>query len=470
MSQSLNFIVDNNKRPKHIILIGVDGGRYDYLERYPMPHFRSLIKNGVSFRNAIASNFPCLTAPGFTSLSTGLFSKEHGIFTSYDWYDKKTGKLRYFFDDKKGTVDLIAPTICDVVKAVNPEAKIASISAKDRPSLLLAGNKADIVAYSYREYVSQRRDHPGKEAYTGAGVHEDYYCWAERPNRQLPPYLRSTRLARTVNWKGKGFNHPNQDPADTPAVDTFIMDAALEILKNEQPYLMFIVLVSSNIVPHAYSPDSPESQNSFELIDREVGRLVDLLKEMGRYEDTLIVIAADHGMTVKPECVSIEAELEKNECHDIMGNICYVSPGAGAGIYLKDTNPITVRRTIQVIQGMPHIQEVWYKYDSVAPWFVKRAASERAPDIFIVPKADAVIVPAGYPAPSFPNGHGSPYPADANIMMVFSGTGVKKLGSLGEPLDLSSCKLITDEEVENLPEQVDVAPTMKRIMGLPTSS
>jgi hypothetical protein len=32
------------------------------------------------------------------------------------------------------------------------------------------------------------------------------------------------------------------------------------------------------------------------------------------------------------------------------------------------------------------------------------------------------------------------------------------------------CTRITDEEVKNFPEQVDVAPTLKRIMGLPISS
>ena len=34
------------------------------------------------------------------------------------------------------------------------------------------------------------------------------------------------------------------------------------------------------------------------LIDREVGGIVDVLKEQGRYEDTLIVITSDHGDTL----------------------------------------------------------------------------------------------------------------------------------------------------------------------------
>jgi hypothetical protein len=162
-------------------------------------------------------------------------------------------------------------------------------------------------------------------------------------------------------------------------------------------------------------------------------------------------------------------ELKKKGHHDIMENILYIYTGESGGLYLKDTSPPTVKKTIEILQDIPHIQGAWYKNDPDAPWFIKRAASERTPDILIVPHADAVTVPAGYEAPIYLYGHGCPYPADANIIMVFSGAGVKKLGSVGEHLDLSSHKLLTEEEVGNLPEQIDVAPTMKRIMGPPIS-
>jgi predicted AlkP superfamily pyrophosphatase or phosphodiesterase len=472
MSQSLDFIVDTTTRPKHVILIGLDGMRYDYLEYHPMPHIKSLIENGVSFRNAITSNFPASTAPGFASLSTGVVSREHGIYASEEWYDKTIGKPRYFFDDQEGRLDLKVPTLCDTVKAVNHDTKVVSISTKDRPALLLAGKNADILLYSYRrrkatkEEVSQGRT---RVAVSGAGVHEDYYCWAERPNHQLPPYLKDRRLARTVHWKGPGFNHPNIDIRYTPGVDTFTMDAALDVIRNEQPYLAFVAMESVDHDAQAYSMDSPETMTSLEVVDTEIGRLVKLLKEMGWYEDTLIVISADHAMAAKPKCVSVMDELEKKGHHDIIENILYIYTGESGGLYLKNTSPPTVKKTIEILQDIPHIQGAWYKNDSNAPWFIKRAASERTPDILIVPRADAVTVPAGYEAPIYLYGHGCPYPADANIIMVFSGAGVKKLGSVGEHLDLSSHKLLTEEEVGNLPEQIDVAPTMKRIMGPPIS-
>ncbi len=168
--------------------------------------------------------------------------------------------------------------------------------------------------------------------------------------------------------------------------------------------------------------------------------------------------------------IPVMDELEKIGFHDIIENILYVFTGESGGLYLKDTSPPIVERTIHVIQDMPHINGAWHKSDPDAPRFIRRANFDRAPDILIIPQADAVTVPASYENPVYLYGHGCPYPADSNIIMVFSGAGVKKLGTIGEHMDLSSQKLFTDEEVENLPEQIDVVPTMKRIMGLPISS
>ena len=472
-SLRLSFIVDESKRPKHVIFIGLDGMRYDYLEHYPLPHIKSLIENGVSLRNAITSNFPAATAPGFASLSTGVVSRKHGIYASNEWYDKKTGKLRYFYDEQQGKLDLKAPTLGDAVKTENPEAKVVSVSTKDRPALLLAGENADIVVYSYRrkhstkEQVAQGRT---REAVSGAGVHGNYYCWVERPNYQLPAYLEDRRLIRNVDWRGPGFHHPNIDVRYTPMVDNFVMDAALDLIRNEQPYLTFVAMESVDHDAQAYSMDSSEVMASLETIDTGVGHLIQLLKEIDWYEDTLIVISADHAMARKPKCVSVMDELEKIGFHDIIENILYVFTGESGGLYLKDTSPPIVERTIHVIQDMPHINGAWHKSDPDAPRFIRRANFDRAPDILIIPQADAVTVPASYENPVYLYGHGCPYPADSNIIMVFSGAGVKKLGTIGEHMDLSSQKLFTDEDVENLPEQIDVVPTMKRIMGLPISS
>ena len=457
-------IVNPSWKPRLAVIIALDGGRYDYVERFHTRNIHSLIRNGVSFRNAVASNCPAETAPGYASISTGVFIREHGIYTSNEWYDKKSRKARYFFDEERGIMDLEHPTITNLIKAKNPAAKVASISTKDRNALLLAGNEADIIAYSYREHVFERQD--VEEDYSGAGVHANHYAWATIHGRELPFYLKDLRLPRTVDWKGEGFEHPGADAADTPDVDRFIMECALEILEKEEPVLLIIGLVSSNITGHAYTPDSPEVEDAMLTIDQEIGRLIEKLKTMGRFDDTLIVISSDHGMTFRPFGVDLLKELKRRNYDDVLDNILYLYSGDVGGVYMEDISPSTIDRTIRAIESVEHIKGAWYKYDPRAPWFIQRAAHHRAPDITIIPEKDWAIFEPGWEEPSFLSGHGPCYPSDSSILLIFSGPGVKKLGTVGTPLDFNSCELITDSEIERLPEQVDIVPTMKSIMGL----
>lgn len=456
-------IVDRDKTPKHTIFLAIDGGRYDYLERVSTPNIDSLIHNGVSYRNAVAGTCVAGTNPGLATLSTGLPVKDHGICSSYEWYDKKTGDLIYFYDTEKDILHMDAPTLGDFLKGRNPRAKVGAISTKDRHALLLAGKQADIIAYSYRESVF-KRDVMG--AYTGAGVSADHYSWQERVHHSLPPYLRDSKQIRSIDWERKTFRHVAVDVADTSLIDEFIMDSALKILENESPDLFFIGLVSTNITAHIYGIHSAELEDSVKVIDTQIGRLVEKLKEMGWFEDTLMIIASDHGMTERPIGVDVITSLREARHNDIAGNVLYLSSGGTGGFYLDDISSSMVEKTTGVLKEIDHVKEAWYRDDPRAPWYVRRFAHERAPDIVIIPDFNAVILDEGKEVPTFPVYHGPPHPPDLSIWIIFSGEGVKKVGKVGEMLDYSSKETISDREIETLPEQADVVPTIRAIWGI----
>ena len=453
-------IVDRDKTPKHTVLVTVDGARYDYLERFSTPNIDSLIQNGVSYRNAVAGAFIACTAPGIATISTGLSVEDHGICFSYEWYDKKTGKLIYFYDSEKDILHMDAPALSDFLKGKNPMAKIAAISAKDRHALLLAGKQADIIAYLYREVVSKRH---ALAAFTGPGVNADHYSWQERVNHSLPPYLKDIKQARIVDWEGKTFRHSPVDIANTSLIDEFIMESSLKILENEKPALFFIGLVSTNITAHYYGINSAELEDSVEVIDTQIGKLVEKLKEMSWFEDTLIVIVSDHGMNERPIGIDVINSLKNVGHSEIVDNVLNFASEATGGFYLNDTSPSVVEKTIGALKEIDHVKEAWYKYDPKAPWYVRRFAHERVPDILIIPDFDSVLLDEGYGEPKVSINHGPPYPPDISIWLILSGAGVKKLGKVGQMLDYSSKELISAKEIETLPEQLDVAPTIRAI-------
>lgn len=82
-----------------------------------------------------------------------------------------------------------------------------------------------------------------------------------------------------------------------PQAEEYFMTLTIDLLREND----FYFITTYNPVPdhmgHEYGHDSPEYRKAIEDADYHIGRLVENLKELGVYDDTLIVIATDHGMT-----------------------------------------------------------------------------------------------------------------------------------------------------------------------------
>ena len=123
-------------------------------------------------------------------------------------------------------------------------------------AVILGGPTADLVAYSYREHVFHRHV---KGSYTGTGVTDEAYFYTERVGYELPDYLARLQMPRQVHWQGPGFDHPDQDTADTAVTVRFVMDGALEMIEHLDPHVLHIGLVATNIVGYKYGPPYPSN-------------------------------------------------------------------------------------------------------------------------------------------------------------------------------------------------------------------
>ncbi|MEK6300127.1 MAG: ectonucleotide pyrophosphatase/phosphodiesterase [Acidobacteriota bacterium] len=74
-----------------VILISIDGFRYDYLDKFEPPNLRSLAREGVQAKWMTAS-FPTKTFPNHYTIVTGLYPQNNGIVenTVYDTATKAT--------------------------------------------------------------------------------------------------------------------------------------------------------------------------------------------------------------------------------------------------------------------------------------------------------------------------------------------------------------------------------------------
>lgn len=74
------------KKP-YVIMVSIDGFRYDYATKYKAKNILAMAKNGSTVDRLIPS-FPSKTFPNHYSIATGLYPEHHGI-VSNSFYDRK---------------------------------------------------------------------------------------------------------------------------------------------------------------------------------------------------------------------------------------------------------------------------------------------------------------------------------------------------------------------------------------------
>jgi len=78
--------------PPLLLLISLDGFRYDLLNRSTTPNLYRLADRGVRFANGVRPQYTTFTAPNHASIATGLLQQHHGIVGN-SFYDRDTGLL-----------------------------------------------------------------------------------------------------------------------------------------------------------------------------------------------------------------------------------------------------------------------------------------------------------------------------------------------------------------------------------------
>lgn len=79
----------SQKKP-HVILISLDGFRWDYVERFRPPNLSKFISEGVKAESLIPC-FPSKTFPNHYTIATGMYPDHHGLVDNSFWSPEKKG-------------------------------------------------------------------------------------------------------------------------------------------------------------------------------------------------------------------------------------------------------------------------------------------------------------------------------------------------------------------------------------------
>jgi predicted AlkP superfamily pyrophosphatase or phosphodiesterase len=87
----------------YVVLVSLDGFRYDYAKKYGATHLLAIAAHGASVPEGMIPAYPSLTFPNHYTLVTGLYPEHHGIVGN-SFYDPAR-KERYSYTDAKTNTD-----------------------------------------------------------------------------------------------------------------------------------------------------------------------------------------------------------------------------------------------------------------------------------------------------------------------------------------------------------------------------
>jgi predicted AlkP superfamily pyrophosphatase or phosphodiesterase len=400
-----------------VVLISVDGLAGHYLDdpKAEMPVIRRLAKEGGRAEGMRAST-PTVTWPNHTTLVTGVNPARHGVVGN-NYYDRGTGKRVQLIGDPVFDKEEIVrvPTIYDVAKA--------------------------------------------------AGLRTAAVQWPAVKNAKTLDVWKTSKVS------GKDVKRAYRTPGALKALasddegvvrDEERTGAFNLILRDRRPQVALLHLSHTDHVQHKYGPRSPEAYAAIKEADRQVGEVWAELKREFPGEATL-VIASDHGFSpiehaVLPNVTLREAGLiEVKGTRVVGGKVAIVPQGGAAMVYVTDeeNRDEVMARVRKAFEGAEGIEKVVGPEGMAAYGVAAVKDDPHAPDMILFAKlgwafgdtAAGSMAFVDKPEKSGTHGHNPDLP-ELHATFVIWGAGVKPGSRVGT--------------IEN----VDVAPTMAKVLGL----
>ena len=226
----------------YVILVSIDGFRYDYAKKYHAEHLLALATQGASAPEGMLPSYPSITFPNHYTIVTGLYPEHHGIVAN-EFYDPAR-KQTYSYS-------MLGKDLADGTwYGGTPLWVLAEQQGMRSASFFWVGSEADV-----------------------QGVRPSYYL---RFDGKFP---NGKRVEQVLAW--------------------------LHLPAEQRPHMITLYFSDTDSAGHRYGPDSPQVANAVRELDAEIGKLEDGIKESKLAVD-LIVLADHGMAAVKGEPIYLD--------------------------------------------------------------------------------------------------------------------------------------------------------------------
>jgi len=484
--------------PKLVVILVADQMRADYLERYSgnfTGGLRRLMDKGAWFQNAAYPYLNTITCAGHSTIGTGTFPYQHGMILN-TWFDRKTGKPTECTDDSKereinydgltGPGDsgrrIRTPTLADAIRAHH--GRVVTMSMKARSAIGLAGHGGDIVLWFdtrggwqtssafaakptpiIQQYIAQ---HPvtGDYGFSWERLYDPskYQNKDDNPAERAPtgwtrtfPHVLGSKSGKPdAEFYGHWMRSPRSDAYLGKMAATTV--EALNLGKGPQVDFLGVSFSALDLVGHAYGPNSHEVQDLLARLDVTIGELLEQLDRSVGAGNYVVGFSADHGVGQIPEESGLGGRETNTETtaainkalEPLLGPGTYVANAAYTDIYMEKAalkrmkkDPAVTAAVLNGLRSMTGIAQAYTAAEIMGPGArsstdpLKRAAAlnyypGRSGDVIIVPKENWILS-------SSATTHGTLYPYDQHVPVIFYGAGVKsqRFDTAATPADIA---------------------------------
>ena len=320
-------------RPKLIVAIAIDQFSAELFQRYRASYTGGLkrLSDGIAFAG-YQSHAATETCPGHSTILTGRHPAATGIIAN-SWFDVKSGSNVYCVavrgtadPDARGPQNLRVSTFGEWLKQAQPQARVVSISGKDRAAIMLGGHKADEV-YWWNDgvgFTTSAYAGPATAAVTAPALAFNKALFArwkaappklwpteipaacqalEQPHSfgklklsgKVPPELSLTvesgDFLHRTDFQDQLRVSPIFDPMTIDFVDQTI--DRLHLGQGSATDLLAVSLSSTDYIGHRYGNGGAEMCVQMAAVDQALGKLFAKLDSLGI--PYVVALTADHG-------------------------------------------------------------------------------------------------------------------------------------------------------------------------------
>lgn len=318
---------------KNIIFYFSDQQRWDTVNEQVTPNLMALAREGVKFEK----NFTCqpVCGPARACLQTGLYATQCGCYWNGIPLPKSITPLAHYFNEAGYQTAYIGKwhLASDRLPHIGVHCESTAIP-KEKQGEYQYFRGADVLEFTSHGYDGYIFDEEGNKldfkGYRADCINDYALEFLDNRDKDKPFFMFVSQLEphhQNDRHCYEGYKETIDDYKDYPIPDD------LSFLKGD------------------YNKMYPDYMSAINRLDYNVGRLVDKLKELGIYDDTIIIYTSDHGSHFKTRNLEY-----KRSCHESATHTPLIIKGGGfEGGKLDDrlTSLIDMPPTLLSMAGIP---------------------------------------------------------------------------------------------------------------------